>query len=80
MPYRTNDGKQYKVIDGKLTVGSSYTRIFKGKLYTMNIVKDGNTVAFEVNGKYYNSPSAAARPIFKNQINGWRFWKMDKKK
>ena len=61
-------------------VDSTFIRIFKDKKYIMTVVKQNTEIAFKVGQVIYDSPTAAARSIYKNQVNGWRFWKMNKKK
>ena len=35
------------------------------------VIRNGK---IDYNGKYYNSPSAAAVAVTGNPVNGWRFW------
>ncbi len=61
-------------------VGSSFERAFKGKLYRLKVVAAPNGVAYQVAGRVFKAPSAAAKSIVKFAVNGWLFWKMDKEK
>lgn len=58
--------------------GTVYKRLFKGKEYQMTVIEKNGKIYYNVNNTLYSSPSSAAKPIFKNEINGWRFWRMDK--
>jgi hypothetical protein len=57
-------------------VGTVIQKKYKKKVYSMVIVKDGSQVTFEVNGRKYASPSAAAKSITKSEVNGWKFWNL----
>ena len=57
-------------------VGNTYTRKYKGKTYTMKVVRKNGRIAFSVLGKEFNSPSGAAKTIAKTEVNGWVFWKV----
>lgn len=59
-------------------VGDTFTRNFKGVKYTMTIVKAGKSTGYKVKDSVYNSPSAAAKSITKNDVNGWVFWRIEK--
>lgn len=52
--------------------GTQARATYKGQLYLAE-VKDG---AFILNGKRYDSPSAAAMSITENPVNGWTFWEI----
>ncbi len=56
------------------SVGSSYERSWKNKIYKMRVVKTENGIGYEVDGKIYAYPSGAAKSITKQEVNGWRFW------
>ncbi len=50
--------------------GTEFRAAYKGQVRAGH-VEDGKLV---VDGQYYDSPSAAARAITGNYVNGWRFW------
>lgn len=50
--------------------GSDFRATHKGKTYTGRV----HGGALVVDGKSYESPSAAAVAITGNSVNGWRFW------
>lgn len=54
----------------RFPVNTEFRAIYKGQLQTGR-VESGVLV---VNGKTYDSPSAAAVSITGNNVNGWRFW------
>lgn len=51
-------------------VGTEFRAKYKGQTY-IGRVESG---ALVVNGKRFDSPSAAAVNITKNAVNGWNFW------
>jgi len=57
---------------------SKYARYWKGQLYEMCIIKEGDTIKFLVDGKKFSSPTGAAKNITKQEVNGWRFWHLRK--
>ena len=42
----------------------------------MVVVKEGETIQYQVEGQLFKTPTAAAKHITKDEINGWRFWKI----
>lgn len=54
----------------RFPAGTEFRVNYKNQLRT-GLVEDGVLV---VNGKRYNSPSAAAVSITGGPVNGWRFW------
>ena len=59
-------------------VGATFEKVYKAKKYTMSVVKMPAGVAFRVGNHTFPSPSAAAKSITKNEINGWKFWGIEK--
>jgi hypothetical protein len=64
----------------KLSLGSKFGRMFKGKYFVMEVVDDKGNLRFKVNGVMYSSPSAAASAVTNTSVNGWLFWGMSNKK
>jgi len=58
--------------------GSKHERNWKGKIYEMSIIKEGEAIKFLVDGKKFSSPTGAAKNITKQEVNGWRFWHLRK--
>ena len=58
--------------------GTMFERKWRDRLYRMKVIaqKDAR-VAFEVDGRAFTTPSAAAKSITKQEVNGWRFWHID---
>jgi len=56
------------------TPGTSYTKKYKGKAYTMRVVKEGGRVGYSVGGVTYKTPTAAATSVSTSPTNGWTFW------
>lgn len=54
----------------RFPAGTDFRATHKGQTH-VGRVQGGSLV---VNGKGYESPSAAAVAITKNPVNGWRFW------
>jgi len=50
--------------------GTEFRANYKGKVHTAR--SEGGALA--LNGKQYDSPSAAAMAITSSPVNGWRFW------
>ena len=48
---------------------------YKGKVYKASLRKSGK---ISMNGKVFDSPSAAAKKILRRSANGWRFWKVER--
>jgi hypothetical protein len=64
------------IASGRLPIGTSLYHPIRTRHYrtTRATVVAGG---IEVSGKVYGSPSAAARAITGNSINGWRFWRVE---
>lgn len=58
-------------------VGKTFSRVFKGKKYSMSVVKKGEGIGYEVGGKVFRSPSAAAKSVTSHAVNGWVFWHIE---
>jgi predicted CopG family antitoxin len=54
----------------RFPAGTDFKANYKGQLHTARI--EGGSLV--VNGKRFNSPSAAAVSITGSPVNGWRFW------
>lgn len=61
-------------------VNSEFTRVYKGKAYTLKVVKLKAGIAYELNGQIFKSPTSAAKSLTKSEVNGWIFWKIAKRK
>jgi len=59
------------------SVGDTYRRRYKGRLFTLEVVSTDGVVRFKVGKELFRSPSGAAKSIVKREVNGWRFWEMD---
>jgi hypothetical protein len=55
-------------------VGTTYTKMFKGKPHTMRVVSTDSGISFMVGGNKFPSPTGAAKSITKTDVNGWKFW------
>jgi len=58
-------------------VGTEFSKRFKGKTYKLKVIKADGKIAYETAGTVFLSPTAAAKSITKNEVNGWRFWSID---
>ena len=60
------------------TPGMEFNRSFKGSLYTLQVIEDGGKIKYKIGDQIYNSPTAAAQSLVKNEyaVNGWIFWNM----
>ncbi len=63
----------------KPVVGTVCTHIRKGKTYKMKIVETEDGLGYKVGTDVFKSPSAAAKSITKQEVNGWVFWHLDTK-
>lgn len=55
----------------RFPAGTEFQVTYKGKTYDA-VVQNGSLM---LDGKQFNSPSAAAISITGGNVNGWRFWK-----
>ena len=62
------------ILHNKPDAGSIFKKKYKGKIYTMTVVHEGNNIGYKVGRKIYRSPSSAAKSITNYEINGWVFW------
>jgi len=66
--------KKYKLPE----IGSIIKKVWKGKTYEMTIVNVNGTIHYKVYSNIFTSPTGAAKFITRQEINGWKFWKLDK--
>jgi hypothetical protein len=66
-----------KKIRPNLKAGLEFKKVFKGKPYTLRVVKDDGRIVYKLGKSVFPSPSAAAKSITKNEVNGWKFWAID---
>lgn len=59
-------------------IGRVFERTYKGTLHRMRVVDNAGTVSYELNGRCFKTPTAAARSITNTEVNGWIFWHIDK--
>lgn len=57
--------------------GECFVKKWKGESYEIRVVKDGDNVKYKVDNKLFSSPSGAAKYVAKQEVNGWRFWKLE---
>lgn len=60
-------------------VGTICSRNYKGKTYTMKVIKTEMGIGYKVGRDVFKTPSAAAKAITKTEVNGWVFWGLDAK-
>ncbi len=58
-------------------IGLIFRKKFKGQEYSMKVVGEPDYPKYKVGDKIFKTPTAAAKHITNNEINGWIFWKMD---
>jgi hypothetical protein len=56
----------------RLPAGTELRATYKGQTYLGRV----DSGAFVLNGRRFDSPSAAAMSITQNPVNGWTFWKV----
>ena len=59
-------------------IGAVFEKAYHEKIYTLTVVSEGQRIGFKVGKTIYPSPTAAAKAIVKSEVNGWRFWDMDR--
>jgi len=59
-------------------VGATFERDYRGKQYRLRVVDKSGETWFEVGGRTFRSPSAAAKSITRSEVNGWVFWGIDR--
>jgi hypothetical protein len=60
-------------------VGAVFEHTYAGKNYKLKVVAFQDGVAYKLNGKIYETPTAAAKTITQYDVNGWLFWHMLRK-
>lgn len=55
----------------RVPAGTELRATYKGQTYLARV----DAAALELNGKKFDSPSAAAMSITRHPVNGWTFWK-----
>lgn len=61
------------------SVGKKFSRVFKGKTYSMTVVKEGKGTGYKVGDTVYPTPTAAAKSVTSGAVNGWVFWRIEKR-
>ena len=60
-------------------VGAIFEHTYAEKKYQLKVVAFQDGIAYELQGKIYETPTAAAKTITKFDVNGWLFWHMIRK-
>lgn len=60
-------------------IGSIYEKKFNGVVYQLLVINSENGIAYKLGEQIFSTPTAAAKSIQKTEVNGWKFWKIDKK-
>lgn len=55
----------------RVPAGTELRATYKGQTYLARV----DAAALELNGRKFDSPSAAAMSITRHPVNGWTFWK-----
>jgi hypothetical protein len=58
-------------------VGSRFQKTYEGKCRTLHVAESEGRICYKMDGRIFNSPSAAAKTLTKAEVNGWKFWEMD---
>jgi hypothetical protein len=61
----------------ELQEGLTFSNKYKGALYSMKTVKVNGKIKYKVGKTTFNSPTAAAKSITLNSVNGWTFWSIE---
>src|SRR5438034_333020 len=67
---------QELIAAGRLAPGQRLVAIHRGTRHSAEVTADGS---IRLNGgQSFRSPSAAARGVTGNSVNGWRFWGVER--
>jgi hypothetical protein len=69
-PDHENEQKGWVIKGVFFPLGTEFRALYKGQRYNGKV----ETKGLVINGKLFNSPSAAAVAITGNPVNGWNFW------
>lgn len=60
-------------------VGRRFQHRYKGTMYVLTVVKTSDGIGYELLGKIYQSPTAAAKALVGSDqpTNGRKFWHID---
>jgi len=56
--------------------GAKFSKHYQDAVHHLEVVKIDGQIAYKVKGKVYPTPSAAAKSLTNNEVNGWTFWGM----
>jgi hypothetical protein len=54
--------------------GKIFTKVYNNKKHSMKTVEVDGKIKYKVDDIIFNTPTAAAKHITKNSVNGWVFW------
>jgi hypothetical protein len=57
--------------------GSTFEKHYRSRVYQLRVIQKEGGIGFEINGRMFPTPTAAAKSITKHEVNGWKFWNMD---
>ena len=57
--------------------GTIFEKRYRGRFYKLTVVTSFGKLAFDLDGRTFKTPTAAAKSITKHEINGWKFWCID---
>jgi hypothetical protein len=57
--------------------GSTFEKEYSGRHYTLKVVESPNGIVYVLNGRTFETPTAAAKSLTNSEINGWKFWNMN---
>lgn len=58
-------------------IGYVFERKYHNQIYRLKVINSGTGVAYELNGKTFKTPTAAAKSLTNSEVNGWEFWERD---
>jgi hypothetical protein len=58
----------------------TFERTFKGTTYRLSVMQLQRAVGYKLADTIYHSPSAAAKAVTGNDVNGWWFWRIDERR
>jgi hypothetical protein len=57
--------------------GTIFEKRFRGRFYKLTVTTSFGKHAFDLGGRTFKTPTAAAKSITKYEVNGWKFWGID---
>jgi hypothetical protein len=60
------------------SVGSTFHHVYFGTKYSMEVISVDGSLGYKVGKNVFRTPTAAAKSITEAEVNGWKFWGMNR--